>query len=175
MMNKRRITDYGEVADKHSSTEDADLRQFVSFTIGEQNYCVDIMAVREIRVWTGATNLPNSASFIRGVINLRGTIVPVLDLRMRFGLGPTETSPGHVVVIVAVEGGQTGLLVDAVSDIITVNRKDIADIPHIEGEDQNPFFRGLITGQENLMALISLEEVLSYRANAAQAATAAAA
>ena len=163
MINKRRITDYQDVPGNAATPEDADLQQFVSFTVGEQDYCVDIMAVREIRAWTGVTGLPNSPSYIRGVINLRGIIVPVIDLRMRFGQGLTETTPGHVVVIVAIGGTQNGLLVDGVSDIITVHRKDIAAIPEMEGEDRNPYFHGLITGQEKLMALIALEQLVTQR------------
>lgn len=163
MTSQRRITDHESPGGYGLPADAADMRQLVSFAIRGQNYCVDILAVREIRMWNGATALPNSSDFIRGVINLRGTIVPVVDLRMRFGLGLTETTAGHVVVIVAVDTAQIGLLVDSVSDIITVSGKDIADIPRIEGEEQNPFFQGLITDQEGSTALISLKEILSHR------------
>lgn len=163
MINKRRITDYQDVPGSVAAPEDTDMQQFVSFTVGEQDYCVDIMAVREIRAWTGVTGLPNSPSYVRGVINLRGAIVPVIDLRMRFGQGLTEATPGHVVVIVAIGDTQNGLLVDGVSDIITVHRKDIAAIPDMEGEDHNPYFHGLITGQEKLLALIALEQLVTQR------------
>jgi purine-binding chemotaxis protein CheW len=161
MMQNRRITDYDDVSP--SVSEDADLRQFVSFVIGEQHYCVDIMAVREIKAWTGTTALPNSPAHIRGVINLRGAIVPVIDLRKRFGQELTEPTPAHVVVIVAVGDVQNGLLVDGVSDIVTVNKKDIAPIPNMEGEDKNPYFQGLITGQEKLVAVISLDHLVTHR------------
>ena len=163
MINQRRITDYQDVPGSVAMPEDAGMQQFVSFTVGAQDYCVDIMAVREIRAWTGVTGLPNSPSYIRGVINLRGAIVPVIDLRMRFGQGLTETTPGHVVVIVAIGDTQNGLLVDGVSDIITVPKKDIAAIPEMEGEDRNPYFHGLITGQEKLLALIALDELVGRR------------
>jgi purine-binding chemotaxis protein CheW len=163
MINKRRITDYEDVPGSVATQDDTDLQQFVSFMVGAQDYCVDIMAVREIRAWTGVTGLPNSPSYIRGVINLRGAIVPVIDLRMRFGLGLTETTPGHVVVIVAIGDTQNGLLVDGVSDIITIHKKDIADIPEMEGEDKNPYFHGLITGQEKLLALVALEQLVAHR------------
>ena len=163
MIQNRRITDYDDVSATVSAGEDADLRQFVSFVVGEQHYCVDIMAVREIKAWTGTTALPNSPAHIRGVINLRGAIVPVIDLRKRFGQELTEPTPAHVVVIVAVGDVQNGLLVDGVSDIVTVNRKDIAPIPAMEGEDKNPYFQGLITGQEKLVAVISLEHLITHR------------
>jgi purine-binding chemotaxis protein CheW len=161
MIQNRRITDYDDVS--RSEAEDADLRQFVSFMIGEQHYCVDIMAVREIKAWTGTTALPNSPAHIRGVINLRGAIVPVIDLRKRFGQELTEPTSSHVVVIVAVGDVQNGLLVDGVSDIVTVNKKDIAPIPNMEGEDKNPYFQGLITGQEKLVAVIALDQLIAQR------------
>jgi purine-binding chemotaxis protein CheW len=172
MMQNRRITDYDDVSP--SASEDADLRQFVSFVIGEQHYCVDIMAVREIKAWTGTTALPNSPAHIRGVINLRGAIVPVIDLRKRFGQELTEPTPAHVVVIVAVGDVQNGLLVDGVSDIVTVNKKDIAPIPNMEGEDKNPYFQGLITGQEKLVAVISLDHLITHRVGEPVSAPAAA-
>jgi len=175
MIGKRRITDYDELPGTTSIPEDADVQQFVSFMVGEQHYCVDIMAVREIKAWTGTTSLPNSPAHIRGVINLRGTIVPVIDLRMRFGKGLTEPTPAHVVVIVAIGESQSGLLVDGVSDIVTVPRKDIAAIPDLEGEDRNPFFQGLVTGQNNnLMAVIALDQLASQRVTGPVSSSAAA-
>ncbi|MGH6908518.1 MAG: chemotaxis protein CheW, partial [Aestuariivirga sp.] len=75
MIGKRRITDYDDLTGALAAPEDADVQQFVSFMVGEQHYCVDIMAVREIKAWTGTTSLPNSQAHVRGVINLRGTIV----------------------------------------------------------------------------------------------------
>jgi purine-binding chemotaxis protein CheW len=163
MIRQRRITDYENIQSNAAAPEDSNVQQFVSFVVGEQDYCVDIMAVREIRAWTGTTALPNSPPFIRGVINLRGTIVPVIDLRMRFGQGLTEPTPGHVVVIVAIGGTQSGLLVDGVSDIVTVHIKDIAPIPDMDGEARNPFFQGLVTGQDKLMALIALNQLATQR------------
>jgi purine-binding chemotaxis protein CheW len=160
LIEKRRITDYQDVPGAVTAPEDADMRQFVSFSVGEQDFCVDIMAVREIRTWTKVTSLPNSPKYIRGVINLRGVIVPVIDLRMRLDQGLTEPTPGHVVVIVAINGMQNGLLVDGVSDIITVHPREIVPIPEPEGQKRNPYFDGLITGQEKLMALVALEQLI---------------
>ncbi len=174
MIGKRRITDYDELPGPTPVMEDSDVQQFVSFMVGDQHYCVDIMAVREIKAWTGTTGLPNSQAYIRGVINLRGTIVPVIDLRMRFGQGLTEPTPAHVVVIVAVGEAQSGLLVDGVSDIVTVPRKDIAAIPDLEGEERNPFFHGLVTSQNSLMAVIALDRLISQRVTGPASTSAAA-
>ena len=81
---------------------DDHVSQFVAFSVCAQNFCVDIMQVREIRAWSGATVLPNSAEFVRGVINLRGHIVPVIDLRARFGLDESDKETGSVIVIVMI-------------------------------------------------------------------------
>lgn len=142
------------------ASHDSATTQFVAFTIGEQNYCVDIMSVREIRAWTGATPLPNTADYVRGVINLRGSIVPIVDLRTRFGLGETEPTTSHVVVIVAIEERLNGLLVDSVSDILSVSADDIAAIPDTDVGSRVRYLDGLITEEDRMVALIALDRVI---------------
>ena len=143
-----------------SGNQDSGSSQFVAFTIGEQNYCVDIMSVREIRAWTGATPLPNTADYVRGVINLRGSIVPIVDLRTRFGQGETDPTKSHVVVIVAIEERLNGLLVDSVSDILTVSAEDIAAIPETDVGSRVRYLDGLITEEDRMVALIALDRVI---------------
>jgi purine-binding chemotaxis protein CheW len=139
---------------------DSGSSQFVAFTIGEQNYCVDIMSVREIRAWTGATPLPNTADYVRGVINLRGSIVPIVDLRTRFGQGETDPTKSHVVVIVAIEERLNGLLVDSVSDILTVSDENVAAIPETDVGSRARYLDGLITEEDRMVALIALDKVI---------------
>ncbi len=103
--------------------------QLIAFSIGEQTYGVEITTVREIRAWNGATPLPNTREFVRGVINLRGTIVPIFDLRARFGEGVTSPTKNHVVVVMSVGDKWVGILVDAVSDILTVSKDEIHNVP----------------------------------------------
>jgi purine-binding chemotaxis protein CheW len=141
-------------------SHDSAMSQFVAFTIGEQNYCVDIMSVREIRAWTGATPLPNTAEHVRGVINLRGSIVPIVDLRIRFGQGETEPTSSHVVVIVAIEDRLNGLLVDSVSDILSVSVDDIAEIPETDAGSRVRYLDGLITEEDRMVAVIALDRVI---------------
>lgn len=174
MTRNTHLTDYGRLPDANTPAGSADTQQFVYFTIGDQHCCVDIMAVREIRAWAGATSLPNSAPYIRGVINLRGTILPVIDLRVRFGQGESQPTVGNVIIIVAIGETLNGLLVDGVSDILTVQASDIAPIPEMEGEDRNPFFKGLVLGQDKLMAVIALDQLVVQR-NGGQSANSAAA
>ncbi|MBI1954748.1 MAG: purine-binding chemotaxis protein CheW [Proteobacteria bacterium] len=94
--------------------------QFIVFRIETQEYGIPITSVKEIKGWSPTTTLPHSPPYMRGVVNLRGIIVPILDLRSRFGMGLTEVSPTHVVMIIHLENRTVGLLVDAVSDILTL-------------------------------------------------------
>ena len=134
-----------------------DLAQYVAFSIGEQHYCVDIMQVREIRAWDGASSLPNAPAHVRGVINLRGQIVPVIDLRARFGQGETQTDKGAVIVVVMIADKMHGLLVDAVSDILSVRPDDIAAAP--ETASGSGLLTGIITRDEAMVAIIGLERL----------------
>ncbi len=137
------------------------IRQFISFTIGDEEYGVDIMAIREIKGWTASTALPNAPSYMRGVINLRGAIVPILDLRARFGRSATETTPRHVIMVVAVGTRVAGLLVDAVADILAVPADDIQPIPQLEMAAAG-FLTGLVTVEGRMVALLDLDHVFAF-------------
>jgi len=133
--------------------------QLIAFSIGEQTYGVEITTVREIRAWNGATPLPNSRDYVRGVINLRGTIVPVFDLRARFGEGRTSPTKNHVVVVMSVGEKWVGILVDAVSDILTVSRDDIHAVPDGNAVDTE-LLTGIITHDSRMVGLIDLHAVV---------------
>lgn len=117
--------------------------ELISFEIGDQEFCIDIRTVREIRGWTMATPLPQSPDYISGVINLRGTIMPVIDLRARLGLGVTEPSSRHVIVVVQEAGRCAGLLVDGVQETFTIDAALPQDPPAFEG-DVEPFVDAII-------------------------------
>ncbi len=134
-----------------------DASQFITFTIGPEEYGVDIMAVREIKAWTETTNLPNTPEFMRGVLNLRGVIVPIFDLRCRFGMGLTETTKMHVVIIVQVEKRMVGMLVDTVSDIVSVSNQEIQDVPRMDRHIDDEYLSGLVTVKERMVALLDVE------------------
>jgi purine-binding chemotaxis protein CheW len=134
--------------------------QLIAFSIGEQTYGVEITTVREIRAWNGATPLPNTRDFVRGVINLRGTIVPIFDLRARFGEGQTSPTKNHVVVVMSVGEKWVGILVDAVSDILTVSRDDIHDVPQGNAIDTE-LLAGIVTHESRMVGLIDLHAVVS--------------
>ena len=103
--------------------------ELLSFRIGENEYSVDIMAVREIRGWTRATSLPHSPSYVRGVINLRGAVLPVIDLALRLGLTVEDPSERNVIIVVDVDGRTIGLRVAAVSDILSFPKDELQDPP----------------------------------------------
>jgi purine-binding chemotaxis protein CheW len=137
------------------------LVQFISFAIGDDQYGVDIMAVREIKVWSEVTHLPKQPEYVRGVLNLRGVMVPIVDLRCRFGQGKTEATTIHVVIIVQAESRLVGLLADRVSDILSFDASQIQPVPNIARASRADFLSGLVTIDGALIALIDLQNLLS--------------
>jgi purine-binding chemotaxis protein CheW len=135
--------------------------QLIAFTIGDQIYGVEITTVREIRAWNGATPLPNTREFVRGVINLRGTIVPIFDLRARFGDGQTSPTKTHVVVVMSVGEKWVGVLVDAVSDILTVSKDEIHAVPEGNANNDAGLLSGIITHDSRMVGLIDLHAVVA--------------
>mgnify|MGYP001169809124 CR=1 FL=1 len=135
-------------------------QQFVVFTLSGQRYALDIMMVREIRMVSAITRLPGAAEFMRGIINLRGTIVPIFDLRKRFGLGETDIFQGNqlTVVIADVAGSVTGLLVDEVQDILTLPDGAVSPIPSTDSAHRNPFFKGLASHAGEMMIVVDLNQ-----------------
>ena len=135
--------------------------QFISFAIGNDQYGVDIMAVREIKGWSDITHLPKQPDYVRGVLNLRGAIVPIVDLRCRFGEGLTETTPLHIVIIVQIEGRQVGLIGDRVLDIVSVDAAQIQPVPRTAQDTTSDYLSGLLTHDNAMIALIDLPNLLS--------------
>ncbi|MDZ4375434.1 MAG: chemotaxis protein CheW [Phenylobacterium sp.] len=136
------------------------MKELISFRIGSQEFCVDIMVIREIRGWTAATALPQSPSFVKGVINLRGAVLPIVDLAARLGFDSTEASDRNVIIVADVGGQVVGLLVDAVSDILTVTDDVIQPTPDVASDAAKQFVRGLIAMDGRMISLIGLERVL---------------
>jgi purine-binding chemotaxis protein CheW len=135
--------------------------QFVSFAIGDDQYGVEIMAVREIKGWTSITYLPKQPDYVRGVLNLRGVMVPIIDLRCRFGQGLTEATPLHIFIVVQIGATQVGLLADRVLDIVSFDASSIQAVPHIAQKARVDFLSGLVTVDDAMIALIDLPNLLS--------------
>ncbi|MFI5016118.1 MAG: chemotaxis protein CheW [Hyphomicrobiales bacterium] len=142
------------------STDAAEPRKVVAFRIGNQEFCVDIMSVREIRCWTPATPLPRSPDFVRGVINLRGFVLPIVDLAARFGFPPAEPTAQHVIIVTQVGHRTIGLLVDAVSDILSVTDDLVQPTPYVASEMAETFVRGVFVIDGRMISVIAPDDVV---------------
>lgn len=154
-------------ADRPAREGCGDAAQFVTFVVGDRRYGVDIVAVAEIRQWTATTKLPRQPAWTRGVLNLRGAIVPVHDLRARLGGDPTEPTPNHVIVIAAIRGQSVGILVDAVSDIVAAGPGEILEAPDDGGGGDPRAVRGLVPAEDGMIAVLDLDLLFPARADAA--------
>ena len=144
--------------DSHS--ENAGMRELIAFRIGEQEFCVDIITVREIRGFAAATPLPHAPNFVVGVINLRGTVLPIVDLAARLGFGPTVPTARSVVIVVRIGRQLVGLLVDAVSDILTVTDDLLQPTPDVASEIARSFVRGVMAFEGRMISMIAVDSVL---------------
>jgi purine-binding chemotaxis protein CheW len=135
--------------------------EFISFAVGDEQYGVNIMAVREIKDWSAITQLPNQPAYMRGVLNLRGVIVPIIDLRCRFGNGLTDATPMHVIIVIQVDGETVGLLADRVLDIIAVDSAQIQPVPKVSHDARTGFLSGLVAVEKTMIALIDLKSLLA--------------
>ena len=143
--------------------------ELISFEIGEQEFCIDIRTVREIRGWTLATPLPQAPEYIRGIINLRGSIMPVIDLRARLGLGVTEPTSRHVIVVVQDRARAAGLLVDGVQETFTVDADLPQDPPSLGGLEEERFVDAIIPIEGRLISRLVVNRLMpdDVRAEAA--------
>jgi purine-binding chemotaxis protein CheW len=137
-----------------------DERELVTFRAGDQDFCLDISFVREIRGWTAATVLPHAPEFVLGVINLRGAIVPIVDLANRLGLGATKPDDRHVIVISVVGQQTVGFLVDSVADIIGVAPAAIQPTPEVASQSSVLFIKGVIALEDRMLRLIDISTIL---------------
>ena len=143
--------------------------QYVTFTVGSEEYGVNILSVREIRGWTPESRLPNLPDYVRGVINLRGIIIPIFDLRARFGGGPTEVTPRHVVVVIQVGERTRGILVDAISDILAIGAAEIKPPPDADaGLIDAEYLSGLYTVENRMVTLLNVERLFAVETSEAE-------
>lgn len=137
--------------------------ELVAFRIGGQDFCVDIMSVREIRGWTPATPIPHAPKFVRGVINLRGTVLPIIDLAHRFGLPIIDPTDRHAIIVTQIGDQLAGLLVDAVSDILSTDDGAIQPTPEVASTMAKSFVRGVLAMDGRMISIITLENILPPR------------
>ena len=133
-----------------------DTLELIAFTLGDQEFCIEVVSVREIRSWTPATMLPHSPDHVRGVINLRGAVLPVMDLALRLGLAPAEPSQGSVIIVTQIGSQIVGLLVDLVSDIFTISAEEIHPAPDVSKTMDREQIRGMIPMDERMICFLQL-------------------
>ena len=142
-------------------TAAADKQQFLSFQLGAEEYGIDILRVQEIRAYEKATRIPNTPEFIKGVINLRGIIVPVVDLRMKFGLETAEYNEVTVLIVLNLANRTIGVVVDKVSDVLALAPADIRPAPEFASSVDNAFVRGLATLGERMLIITDIERLMT--------------
>jgi purine-binding chemotaxis protein CheW len=138
--------------------------QFLTFALGQEEYGVEILKIQEIRGFSQVTSLPNAPTYVKGVLNLRGTIVPIVDLRKKFHLPEVACTQFTVIVVVQVQGKTLGFVVDAVSDVLTVPSDAIQPTPDLHGQLDTRCLAGLApTGVqgEKLVILLNIDQVLT--------------
>ncbi|MES2949898.1 MAG: chemotaxis protein CheW [Pseudomonadota bacterium] len=139
----------------------ADSGQYLTLRLGDEDYAIDIMRVQEIRSYEEPTRMANSPSFIKGVINLRGVIVPIVDLRMKLNISKVDYTEFTVVIILKLKGAVTGAVVDAVSDVVTLDAKMIKPAPQFESAIDSRFILGLADVGERMLIVMNMETLLS--------------
>jgi purine-binding chemotaxis protein CheW len=134
--------------------------QYLTVNLAHEEYGVDILAVREIRGWTPVTRIPQSPHYVLGVLNLRGAIVPVLDLRLRFGLARDQYDATTVTVIITVAGRQFGVVVDGVSDVLDVTSDAVRPVPDMGTTVDTEYLKGLTSVGERMVLLLDADKLL---------------
>lgn len=136
-------------------------KELLTFALGSEEYGIDILKVQEIRGYEKVTHIVNSPAFIKGVINLRGTIVPIIDLRLKFALGSAEYTAFTVVIILNVSNRVVGVVVDSVSDVICLDPDEIKEAPPMSSDLDTRFIQGLATLNERMVILMDIEALMS--------------
>lgn len=135
------------------------LRQLITFQIGQQYLGVDIMAIREIRAWTPTTLLPHVPEHVRGVVNLRGTVLPVIDLAARLGWGLTQPTARHVIIVVRIGGQLQGLIVDSVNDIVSIDDADMQPPPSVGESVMVSYLEGIASVDDRMVMVLALDHL----------------
>jgi len=148
-----------EQASGHSGGETAN--EFLAFKLGKEEYGIDILKVQEIRGYETVTRIANAPEFIKGVINLRGIIVPIVDMRIKFQLGEPTYDQFTVVIILNIGGRVTGMVVDSVSDVITLQPEQIKPAPEMGTAFNSDYLTGLGTLNERMLILVDIDKLMS--------------
>src|SRR3981189_601698 len=139
-------------------------RQILTFCLGAETYGVDILRVQEIRGWTPVTRIPKSPAHVLGVLNLRGSIVPIVDLRVRFSLERADFTPLTVIIVLSITTpngrSEFGLVVDSVSDVVDISVKDLKETPNLGGKLNAEFIQCLATVSDRMLILLDVDALV---------------
>ena len=141
--------------------------ELIAFNIGAQEFCIATASVREIRGWTPVTKVPHAPAFVLGVVNLRGVVLPIIDLAVRLGFPATQPTARHAIIVAELNNQVAGLLVDGVSDIFTANDDQIQPTPDVGVETARLFLNGVIAIEGRLINIIDIASLLPSRQTAA--------
>lgn len=146
----------------NSLSEDSNLgHEYLIFNLGKEEYGIDILKVQEIRRYEQVTRIPNAPEFITGVTNLRGVIVPIIDLRVKFHLGSAEIADDTVVIVLNLKSRVVGIVVDGVSDVLSLNPEQIKPAPDFSATLSTKYLLGLGLLNERMLILIDIEKLIS--------------
>ena len=134
--------------------------EYLSFTLGKEEYGVEILKVQEIRCYEEPTHIANAPEFIKGVANLRGIIVPIVDMRIKFNLGSVEYNQFTVVIILNIAGRIVGMVVDGVSDVTTLSAEQMKPAPDFSSSFDTQYITGLGTVGERMLILVDIEKLM---------------
>lgn len=154
-MNSTTTNNTGKLEEKGS------LQQYVTFLIGGETYGVEVLQVQEIIGMTPITFVPNSMNFMKGVINLRGTVVPVIDMRLKLNLDERQYDVSTVIIVVEVKERMIGIIVDSVSDVVSLPVNSIQDTPHFTSKIETDFVKGIGQLDENLVIILDVGRILT--------------
>ena len=139
----------------------ADNEQFLTFKVKGESYGIDILRVQEIKGYTAVRSIPNSPAYVKGVINLRGTVVPILDLRSRLGMELDDYDHFTVIIVVSVGEKVVGLIVDAVSDVLNIPSEEVVDAPEMGRDVDTTFCSGVAKIGEDLVLLLNIDKLVN--------------
>ncbi len=144
---------------------DNPMEQFLTFDLAGESYGIEILKVQEIRGWESIRKLPNTPNFVKGALNLRGSIVPIIDLRERFGMDTVEYSAMTVVIVMSIRTDNStctmGIVADAVSDVLDIKLNEIKDSPNLGSKINTRYIRGMYVGKKNMILLLDVDKLLN--------------
>ena len=145
---------------KGAGEEGGYTQEYLTYTLGPEEYAIDILKVQEIRGYEPPTTIANAPSFLKGVINLRGTIVPIVDLRIKFNVGKADYTPFTVVIILNIASRVVGIVVDSVSDVTMLRQDQIHPAPEFSASVDTRYIKGLCTLDERMLIVVDIERLM---------------